>query len=317
MGTPAFAAVSLKSLLDAGHQVCTVVTRPDAAAGRGLALHSSAVKSLAVERAIPLLQPASVRTPEFLAQIESYAPEILVVVAFGKVLPERILHAAPLGAVNVHASLLPKYRGAAPIPWAIARGETQTGVTTMRMIDRLDAGDILLQRATPIGPVETAADLERRLAILGADLLLETLEGLRQGSIRPIRQDEAAATLAPTLKKEDARIDWSRPAEEIERHIRAFDPRPGAYTLLAGPDRKTLRIWKARVDPAGAPGARAGTLLACMPGPDAIGRGLRVACGDGSCLLVTELQPEGRRRMTAVQAVSGRHVKEGDRLGGD
>lgn len=317
MGTPVFAAVGLKSLLDAGHRVPAVVTRPDAAAGRGLAMRPSAVKAMAAEQGIVVLQPDRIKDPAFLDQIDAIAPDIVVVVAFGRLLPQRLLRAAPLGAVNVHASLLPKYRGAAPIPWAIARGETQTGVTTMRMIEQLDAGDILLRRATPIAPEENAGDLEARLAVMGAGLLLATLEGLKAGTITPIPQDEVDATFAPTLKKEDGLIDWNRPADEIARSVRAFDPRPGAFTRLAAPDARTLRVWKARVDPAGAAGAAAGTVLSCVRGGDESGRGLRVACGAGTCLLLVELQPEGRRRMTAIQVVSGRHLKEGDLLGGE
>ena len=317
MGTPAFAAVSLKSLLDAGHSVPAVVTRPDAAAGRGLTLRPSAVKTLAADQGITVLQPDRIKDPVFLDQIDAIAPEIVVVVAFGRLLPPRLLTTAPLGAVNLHASLLPKYRGAAPIPRAIARGETQTGVTTMRMIERLDAGDILLQRVTPIAPEENAGDLEARLAVMGAGLLLTTLKGLEAGSITPTPQDEAGATFAPTLKKEDGLIDWTRPAEEIARRVRAFDPRPGAYTRLAAPDARTLRVWMARVDPAGAGGAEAGTVLSCVRGGDPSCRGLRVACGADTCLLLVTLQPEGRRRMTAAEVVSGRHLKEGDSLGGE
>ena len=317
MGTPAFAAVSLNSLLDAGHLVSAVVTRPDAAAGRGLALRPSAVKSLATERGIKVMQPGKITDPGFFAQVDAVAPDIVVVVAFGRLLPPPLLAAAPLGAVNVHASLLPKYRGAAPIAWAIARGETRTGVTTMRMIDRLDAGDILLQRETPIDPVENAGDLESRLAGMGASLLLETLERLENGSINPIPQSETDATVAPALKKKDGLIDWERPALEISRCVRAFDPRPGAYTRLSAPDARMLRLWKARVDPAGAGDAPAGIVLDCVSGGDDASGGLRVACGGGTCLRVIEVQPEGRRRMNAVEAVSGRHLKEGDRLGGE
>ncbi len=319
MGTPAFAAAVMRSLLAAGHQIAAAVTRPDAPAGRGLMTHPGPVKELALALNIPVLQPAGVRGPELLAQVRALSPDIVVVVAFGGILPQALLEVAPLGAVNLHASLLPKYRGAAPVAWAIARGETVTGVTTMRMVERLDAGEILLQRSTPIGPAETAGQMEERLAELGADLMIETLAGLAAGSIAPRPQEEAAATYAPILKKQDGLIDWSRPATEIARLVRAFDPWPVASTRARGAPERVIRIWKARSMEL--PGARApeGTVVRVVREAHSSGAvaesGVIIACGGGTSLLVTEAQPAGRRRMAAVEAVSGRHLREGDRLG--
>lgn len=319
MGTPAFAASSLKSLLDAGHNVAAAVTRPDAPSGRGLKVRWSAVKALAVERGVPLLQPASIKGDPFLDQVRTIAPDIVVVVAFGRILPPKLLEAARLGAVNVHASLLPKYRGAAPVAWAIANGEVETGITIMRMIERLDAGDILLQRAVPIGAEETAGQLEARLSAAGASLLLEALGELQAGAIVARPQDDASATYAPALRKEDALVDWSRTADEIARRVRAFDPHPIAHTRTAAPHGTTMRIWEARPDPRGrdaaAVDAAPGTVLGGLKDADGSG-GLLVACGGGTALLLLEVQPEGRRRMGALEAASGRHLREGDRLGG-
>jgi len=319
MGTPAFAAAVMRPLLAAGHQIAAAVTRPDAPAGRGLTTHPGPVKELALEQNILVLQPAGVRGPELVDQVRALAPDIVVVVAFGRILPHALLEVAPLGAVNLHASLLPKYRGAAPVAWAIARGETVTGVTTMRMVERLDAGEILLQRSTPIGPAETAGQMEERLAGLGADLMLETLAGLAAGSITPRPQQEAAATYAPILRKQDGLIDWSRPAAEIERLVRAFDPWPVASTRAPGTPERIMRIWKARSLEFPGAGAPEGIVMKVVREAHSLGAaaesGVIIACGGGTSLLVTEMQPAGRRRMASLEAVSGRHLKEGDRLG--
>ena len=319
MGTPAFAAAVMRPLMAAGHQIAAVVTRPDAPAGRGLTTHPGPVKQLARAHDIPVLQPAGVRGPDLPAQARALSPDIVVVVAFGRILPQTLLEVAPLGAVNLHASLLPRYRGAAPVAWAIARGEAVTGVTTMRMVERLDAGDILLQRSTPIGPAETAGDLEQRLAGLGADLMIETLAGLAAGSITPRPQEEAAATYAPILKKQDGLIDWTRSAGEIARLVRAFDPWPVASTGVTGAPGRTLRIWKARPLALSRGGEPEGAVVKVVKDPRSPGAeaesGVIVACGEGTLLLVTEIQPAGRKRMTAIEAVSGRHMKEGDQLG--
>ena len=316
MGTPAFAADSLRALLEAGHDVAAVVTRPDAPAGRGRSLRPSEVKRLAAQRGLPLLQPAGVRGEDFWAQVAALEVDLMAVVAFGRILPGALLDIPPMGAVNVHASLLPLYRGAAPIAWAIARGEARTGVTTQRITERLDAGDILMQRATLIGPEETAARLERRLAPLGADLLVETLEGLARGTLAAVPQDESRATHAPLLRKEDGRIDWSRPAEEIARRVRAFDPWPVARTTLPGPAGRPLLVWRASQPPHGERAAAVpGTVLATAP-PSAGRAGVLVACGAGA-LLLEEVQPAGGARMPAAAAVAGRWLAAGDRLGSE
>jgi methionyl-tRNA formyltransferase len=308
MGTPAFAADSLRALLEAGHEVPAVVTRPDAPSGRGRALASSAVKILALERGLTVLQPAAMRSRALLDDLTVLAPDVVAVVAFGRLLPGAMLGLAKHGAVNVHASLLPRYRGAAPIAWAIARGEPETGVTTQRIVERLDAGDVLLQQATPIGARETAAELERRLASMGARLLVRTLDGLESGTVVPKPQDEALVTQAPLLRKEDGWIDWNADAQVIDCRVRAFDPWPVAHTRLRG--GRGLRVWK--VEPLGddARGSdEPGTVLDTTAGAV-------VACGAGAVRLL-EVQPEGRQRMPAQAAVAGRYLSPGDRLGSD
>lgn len=316
MGTPAFAAESLESMLAAGYRIVAAVTRPDAARGRGLRPQPSAVKLAAGARGVPVMEPDSLKDPRFLELVAALGADIVVVVAFSRLLPPQMLGMAPRGAVNLHASLLPKYRGAAPVAWAIAAGERETGVTTMRMVERLDAGDVLLQRSTPIGAEETAGQLETRLAAIGAELLVETLAQLRAGTVTPVRQDESAATYAPRVSKQDGLIDWGLGAAEIARRVRAFDPWPVAQTALPGPERRKLLIWRAR--PAGETpaGATPGTILSKVSGkrPGEAG-GLLVACGGGTGLLLIEVQPEGRRRMPALDAVSGRYMSVGDRLG--
>ena len=313
MGTPAFAAESLSAILDAGHDVAAVVTRPDARAGRGRRLQPPPVKVVGFARGVPVLQPAEVASQAFLDMMAALRPDILVVVAFGRILGQPLLDLAPGGAINVHASLLPKLRGASPIVWAIARGESETGVTTMKMVRQLDAGAILLQRATPIGPEETAGALEGRLARLGAGLLVETLADLAAGRVEEQPQDERLVTWAPMLKKSDGLVDWSLGAAQIARHVRAFDPWPGAWTTLSG---AALRIWKARDAGETKVADPAGRIVSARGGADGREAVVLVACGGGTALQVSELQPEGRRRMTAAQALSGRYLKEGDQLGG-
>ncbi|HET9481091.1 MAG TPA: methionyl-tRNA formyltransferase [Candidatus Polarisedimenticolia bacterium] len=328
MGTPDFAADSLSALISAGHEIVLVVTRPDAPSGRGLKAHASPVKRLAQAAGLPLVQPPRVKDEAFSRQAGSCGADVVVVVAYGRILPAPLLAMPRLGAVNLHASLLPKWRGAAPISRAIANGDRETGVTTMRMIERLDAGDILMQRAAPIGEHETAGELERRLAQLGADLLVETLEKLSLGTLAARPQNEAEATYAPMLRKQEGAVDWSLPAPSIDCRIRAFDPWPGAFTTGAGPHGRRLTLWKAR--PVGQPEDR-GDRDAVEVGrddrmavPGTVGErvallegltGIRVACGGGTSLALLEVQPEGRRRMTVQEAISGRHIAIGDRLG--
>jgi methionyl-tRNA formyltransferase len=306
LGSGAFAIPCLEGLLDGGHDVAAVVTQPDRRKGRGKALASPPLKPVAKARNLPVLQPRRVREPEAQEALRRLAPELQVVVAFGQIIPRSVIDIAPLGTVNVHASLLPKLRGAAPIHWAIANGERETGVSTMLIDEGLDTGPVLLQRATPIAPDETAVELEPRLARLGADVLLETVRGLASATLTASPQDHERATLAPLLKKEDGRLDWTRPARELHCRIRGFQPWPGTFSSLEG---RTVKILKAH--PGGdAPDARDGT---GAPGTllDVAPEGLVVACGAGSRLLVTEVQPESRRPMAAAAFAAGARLRPG------
>ena len=304
MGTPAFAAATLTRLLASPHEVLGVVTRPDAPAGRGRALRASAVKELAVARGLRVLQPSRLKDPGLAGDLASLGAQVFVVVAYGRILPQPLLDLPPRGAVNVHASLLPLYRGASPVAHAILRGDAQTGVTTMMMTASLDAGDILMQRTVAIADDDTAATLEPRLAIAGADLLIETLDAMAAGTLRPVPQDDDRATWAPPLTKDDGHLDWSLPARALWLRVRAFDPWPGAWTRT--PAGRQVRIWGAQPATATAGSGIAGTILAA----DAA---VEVAAGEGS-LLLTLVQPEGGRRMPAREAVSGRHLRVGDVL---
>jgi len=278
--------------------VLAVVTQPDKPAGRGLGLSPPAVKKRALEAGIPVWQPPSVRKGPFLDELKALEPEIVIVVAYGKILPAEVLKVPKRGCLNVHASLLPKYRGAAPIQWAIARGETRTGVTTMKIDAGLDTGDMLLRWETEIAPEETAVELGARLAVAGADLLVRTLAEL--GTIEPEKQDHAQATYAPILKKEDGRIDWSRSAEEIVNRVRGFEPWPGCYGSLRG---QRLHIRKARQ----AEGAfQAGGL-------HVIGKKLYAGCKGGAIELL-EVQLEGKKRMTAAAFLNGITLNAGEVL---
>jgi methionyl-tRNA formyltransferase len=289
--------------VDAGHGLVALITQPDRERGRGRALAAPPLKPVAEARGVRVLQPARVRDPRALEELRALAPELQVVVAYGQILPRALLDLPERGTVNVHASLLPAYRGAAPIQWAIASGETETGVTTMLIDEGLDTGPTLLARRTPIGPAETAGELEPRLARLGADLLLDTLRGLADGSLAPKPQDAARASLAPMIRKTDGRIDWNTPAQAIERRVRGFNPWPGAYALLAGRSIKVLRAaaGAASDDPAG-------TVTAIEP--DAV----VVACGAGTALALLEVQPESRRPMPAPAFAAGARLRPGARF---
>ena len=304
LGSGAFAVPSLEALLDAGHDVAALVTQPDREKGRGRAVTAPPTKVVAERRGVPVLQPPRVKHPEAVESLRALGPDVQVVVAYGQILPRAVIDIAPLGTVNVHSSLLPRYRGAAPIHWAIVNGETETGVTTMLIDEGLDTGPMLLARATAIGPEETTPELEPRLARLGAEVLLETLDGLARGTITPRPQDHARATLAPRLKKEDGRIDWSRSADEIARRVRGLQPWPGTVTGSPGGDLKVLR---ARVEP-GPAAAIPGTLVAVD------GDGVVVATGEGGRLRLLELQPESRRPMPAAAYAAGARLRAGDRL---
>lgn len=304
MGTPEFAVPSLQALLTSRHQVLAVITQPDKPAGRGQQVTAPPIKQLAVQHGLPVYQPEKLRDPQVADWIHSWQPDAIVLVAYGKIIPQEIIEIPPLGIINVHASLLPKYRGAAPIQWAIAEGETRTGVTTMLIDAGLDTGDILLARETEIGPEETAVELSERLARMGAELLLETLEGLQTGRIQPRPQDHSQATYAPMLKKEDGWIDWNWPAQKIHNRIRGFQPWPGAYTTFRG---KTFHIWRSRIT---------GETINLEPGEIACtGQRLQVGCGDGQALELLEVQLEGRKRMDAKAFLCGHPIRAGERLG--
>ena len=302
-GTPQFAVPTLEKLVAAGHRVHLVVTQPDRPKGRGLELVASPVKQSAQKLDLPITQPDKIKTnDEFRARLAAIKPDAIVVVGYGRIIPQWMLDLPHLGNINLHASLLPKYRGAAPIQWAIANGETVTGVTTMRIDPGLDTGDILLQREQPIAPEDTAVTLAPALAAIGADLIAETLQGQEAGTIHPKLQDNSQATLAPILKKEDGLIDFSRTAQEIFNRLRGFQPWPGAYTKFR---RKQLQILKAQ--PAGED-VPEGELRVS-------GDRLFVGCGQNSSLELLELQLEGKKRTAARDFIHGYRPKAGEKLG--
>ena len=310
LGTPAFAVPSLERLVAAGRHVLQVVTQPDRPLGRGLREAMSPVKLAALRLGLPVVQPERVRRPEPVEMLRSLAPDVMVVVGYGQIIPQSIIDIPPLGIVNVHSSLLPKYRGAAPAQWAIANGETRTGVTTMRIDAGLDTGDILLVQETDIGPEETAVELNARLAVLGAELIVETLDGLEAGPIAPRKQDSAQATYAPLLKKEDGLIDWGQPAETIHNRVRGLQPWPGAYTTFRG---RTLHIWRARHAGESPAPPEVGQAIR-LPGSFLRLKPLTVACASGALELL-EVQLEGRRRMSAADFGNGHRLTELDILG--
>jgi methionyl-tRNA formyltransferase len=305
LGTPEVAVVALRALLEAGHEVSLVVTRPDRPVGRSGRPAPPPVKRAAQELGIDVLQPTSVRGA-LVQDVARRAPDGLVVVAYGRILPVSLLEIAVHGAVNVHFSLLPKYRGAAPVQWALAHGERVTGVTTMRIAERLDQGDMLLQREVTIGEDERAPQLRGRLAAIGAQLLVETLARQERGTLTPQPQDPARATYAPSLSRADGEIDPAAlTAEEIAWRIRGFDPWPGVWVGRAG---KRLRFVEARATGGVQDGAAAGSVLGLEDGV------VVVACGAGTLLSVSRLQLEGRRELGAREAFNGRCLAAGDRL---
>jgi methionyl-tRNA formyltransferase len=303
-GTPQFAVPTLTALLDAGDfDVCLVVCQPDRPAGRGLSLTAPPVKQLAVAHGLPVAQPENIKNnAEFRAQLEAVRPDAIVVVAYGRIIPQSMIELPPLGNINLHASLLPKYRGAAPIQWAIAKGETISGVTTIRIDAGLDSGDILCVRELPIAPEDTAETLAPKLASIGAPLVVETLRGLKSGSITPLVQNSSAATLAPLLTREDGLIRFERTATEIWNRLRGFSPWPGAYTTFRG---KTLNVWSALPVSTGSEPLAPGQL-------QAHGEHLYVGCGQNTKLELFEVQPQGKRRMTARDFINGYRVKQGE-----
>lgn len=302
MGTPEFAVPSLKALVESGDEVVALVAQPDKPKGRGLKPSPPPTKVIAEEYGVPVLQPPGIRTEAFLLELAALNPDLICVAAYGKILPKAVLVLPRFGCLNVHASLLPKYRGAAPVNWAIARGEAVTGITIMQMDKGMDTGDILLTREIPIDYDDTGVTLTEKLSLAGAELLLLAIAGLKKGYLRPLKQDEAAATYAPMLKKEDGRVDWSKPAGEIRNQIRGMLPWPGAYTFSNG---KMLKIYKAEVSEGeGEPGE----VLAAGQGI------LRVMTGEGA-LDIFELQMEGGKRLDAKAFLSGRKIEPGAVLG--
>jgi methionyl-tRNA formyltransferase len=302
-GTPRFAVPTLEKLVDAGFRAKLVVTQPDRPKGRGLELVQSPVKESALELKLPITQPERIKTnDEFRAQLTALKPDAIIVVGYGRIIPQWMLDLPPLGNINLHASLLPKYRGAAPIQWAIANGETVTAVTTMRIDAGLDTGDILLQQELAIAPDDTAETLSPRLATIGADLVVETLRRLQAGSLEPRPQHNSQSSLAPILKKEDGLVDFSRSAADICNRIRGFQPWPGAYTKFRG---KNLQIVNARPAPDTVPPAQL----------QADSTRLVVGCGHNTSLELLEIQLEGKKRSPAGDFIRGYRPHPGEKLG--
>ncbi|MBK8467359.1 MAG: methionyl-tRNA formyltransferase [Chloracidobacterium sp.] len=304
MGTPKAAVPSLEKILLDGHEVVAVYTQPDRPSGRGNKIVFSPVKEFAIEKGLAVFQPLKIKTPETLETFRSHNADLAVVVAYGRILPETYLSAYPNGAINVHFSLLPKYRGAAPVNWAIVNGEKNTGVTTMRMDEGLDTGDILQQNSTNIGNDETAVELMERLSISGAELLSGTLTNL--ATLTPVAQDESQATFAPLMKREDGQIDWRLSAREIADRIRGFQPFPSAFTHF---QQLRLTLWRAHVYAMENEGHFAEGEVIKVDGQLVIG------CGNGSSLLVEELQLEGKRRLPTRDFLNGVKLRKGEILG--
>lgn len=301
-GTPQFAIPTLEKLVGAGFSVALVVTQPDRPRGRKLELTPSPIKARALELGLPVTQPETIKNnQEFRTQLTKMNPDAIIVVAYGRIVPQWMIDLPRLGNINLHASLLPKYRGAAPIQWAIASGESVTGVTTMLINAGLDTGDILLQEQVPIVPDATSETLAPRLAGIGAELMVDTLRGLVAGTLHPRPQDNQRATLAPILRKEDGRIDFHRSAQEILNRLRGFQPWPGAFTTFRG---KNLNVWAAEPASHGAPGRLV-----------IEGDRLFVGCGNNSSLELLEVQPEGKKRMPARDFIHGYHPTHGESLG--
>lgn len=303
-GTPQFAVPTLEALAAAGFRICLVVTQPDRPKGRGLEVIASPVKQSAVKLNLPVTQPERIKNnEEFRSQITALQPEAIIVVGYGRIIPQWMLDLPPLGNLNLHASLLPKYRGAAPIQWAIAQGETVTGVTAMRIDAGLDTGDILLQRELPIAPDDTSLTLSPRLASVGAELMIETLAGLRAGTISARPQDNSQATLAPILKKEDGLIDFTLPAQEILNRMRGFQPWPGAFAKFRG---KNVQILKAQIVVA----------RDYLPAAELSIKGnkLLVGCAQNTSLEILEIQLEGKKRSSATDFVHGYRPTPGEKL---
>lgn len=302
-GTPSFAVPTLERLVAAGFHIQLVVTQPDRPKGRGLEVVSSPVKQCSLKLQLPIIQPETIKNnADFRDQLTAINPDAVIVVGYGRIIPQWMLDLPPFGNINLHASLLPKYRGAAPIQWAIAQGETITGVTTMKIDAGLDTGDILLQEKIPIAPDDTAETVAPKLAAVGANLIVATLHGMQAGNISPRPQDHTQSTLAPILRKEDGLIDFSRPAPEILNRMRGFQPWPGAYSKYRG---KNLQVWKA-----------ASFDRTLSPSELRVeGDHLLVGCGHSSTIEVLELQLQGKKRTSASDFIRGHRPMSGEKLG--
>jgi methionyl-tRNA formyltransferase len=312
-GTPQFAVPTLRHLLGQSvFEIAAALTQPDRPRGRGQEVSSSPVKQTALDAGIPVHQPEKIRAPEVQNLFERLAPDVVVIIAYGQIIPARLLPIPRLGWINLHASLLPKYRGAAPISWAIVNGETKTGITTMRIDAGMDTGEILLQEEMGIGPEETAPELAARMSELGAPLMAETLRGLAAGAIVPRQQSKEQASVAPMLKREDGRIDWSRPAQQIFNRMRGLAPWPGAYTTFRGqtchvwgqPASGDLREQNAQQGKTGVPGSLLVQRDAAM-----------VCCGDTTYLRLLSVKLEGRKQVSAAEFANGAHLHSGEHFG--
>jgi len=308
MGTPEFAVPSLKALLAQDENVVCVVTQPDRPRGRGRKVLPPPIKELAKAADIPILQPERIKNNDFSTILKKYEPDLIVLTAYGNILPSDIINLAPLGTINVHGSLLPKYRGAAPIQWALINGETETGITIMQMDEGIDTGNILLQEKILIEPTDTTATMSVKLAELGGEALVKALDLLRLDKLTPVKQDDSQASLAPLLKKENGLVDWAQSAEQISCLIRGLDPWPSAYTIISG---KRLRLFSPRA-------VGNSFYQNTITGPGVVCRadrsGLLVTTGDG-CLLINEIQAEGGRRMKVDAFISGNPIQPGTLLG--
>lgn len=304
MGTPDFAVPSLRALVEAGHTVCGAFTQPDKPKNRGMKLQPTPVKEFCLAHDIPVFQPTKLRDGTALEQIRALEPELIVVAAYGRILPEDILNYPARGCINVHSSLLPRYRGAAPINWAILNGDRETGVTIMHMAAALDAGDIISQVSTPIDPNETVESLHDRLAALGAELLVETVQQIGDGTARRTPQDEAQVTYAPMLSRELSPLDWTKPARALHDQVRGLIPWPAAAAELGGVRCKVFSTAVCEESVSAAPG----TVV------QADKKGLKIACGGETVLEILELQPDGKKRMAASAFLQGRPIPEGSSL---
>jgi methionyl-tRNA formyltransferase len=306
MGTATFALPSLKRLFEQGCRITGVITQPDKPSGRGQTLQEPPVKQSAFELHLPIYQPKSLKAEETHAIIEALAPDLIVVVAYGKILPPWLLQFPRYGCINLHGSILPKYRGAAPVHWAIANGEQTTGVCTMQLNEGLDTGPVFLCEETPIGPEETAPQLYDRLAHIGGEIMMQTVDGVSNGRLQPKPQDDSKATQAPILKKENGFIDWSLPAVAIHNRVRAFNPWPGTVTRFRGTLCKILKTSLTARDN-GASSADAGTLLASKGS-------LAAVSGDGAVVQIVTIQPENRKAVSGADFANGMRIQAGEKF---